>query len=99
MTLFTLASCEYAIVSYVTVHGHRNELMFFTSTFNVLGAVAWLEACPIGMQAAPSSIPMPGTFFPGDLVMKKKSTTILPLPLIQEEQLSVTGERMCTKYW
>ena len=27
------------------------------------------------------------------------STAILPLPLIQEEQLSVTGERMSTKYW
>ena len=27
------------------------------------------------------------------------STAILPLPLIQEEQLSVTGKRMCTKYW
>ena len=27
------------------------------------------------------------------------STAVLPLPLIQEEQLSVTGERMCTKYW
>ena len=27
------------------------------------------------------------------------STAILPLPLIQEQQLSVTGERMCTKYW
>ena len=27
------------------------------------------------------------------------STATLPLPLIQEEQLSVTGERMCTKYW
>ena len=27
------------------------------------------------------------------------STTILPLSLIQEEQLSVTDERMCTKYW
>ena len=27
------------------------------------------------------------------------STAILPLPLIHEEQLSVTGERMCTKYW
>ena len=26
-------------------------------------------------------------------------TAILPLPLIQEEQLSVTGDRMCTKYW
>ena len=27
------------------------------------------------------------------------SMAILPLLLIQEEQLSVTGERMCTKYW
>ena len=27
------------------------------------------------------------------------STAILPLPLIQEEQLSVTGKRMSTKYW
>ena len=27
------------------------------------------------------------------------STAILPLPLIQEEQLLVTGEKMCTKYW
>ena len=30
---------------------------------------------------------------------EKISTAILPLPLIQGEQLSVTGERMCTKYW
>ena len=30
---------------------------------------------------------------------EKISTAILPLPLIQDEQLSVTGERMCTKYW
>ena len=27
------------------------------------------------------------------------SMTILSLPLIQEGQLSVTGERMCTRYW
>ena len=33
------------------------------------------------------------------MVMKKNSTTIVSLPLIQEGQLSVTGERMCTKYW
>ena len=26
-------------------------------------------------------------------------TAILLLPLIQEEQLSFTGKRMCTKYW
>ena len=30
---------------------------------------------------------------------EKISTAILPPPLIQDEQLSVTGERMCTKYW
>ena len=33
------------------------------------------------------------------LVMKIISTTILTLPLIQEGQLSVTGERMGAKYW
>ena len=27
------------------------------------------------------------------------STAILSLQLLQEGQLSVTGERMCTKYW
>ena len=26
-------------------------------------------------------------------------TDMLSLPLIQEGQLSVTGERICTKYW
>ena len=66
---------------------------------NVPGAVARSEARPLCMQAAPSSIPMSGTFFRGDLGHEKISTAILPLPLIQEEQLSVTGERMCTKYW
>ena len=30
---------------------------------------------------------------------EKISTVILHLPLIQEEQLSVTGERKCTNYW
>ena len=46
------------------------------------------------MQAAPSSIPTSGTFFRGDFVMKKiNSTATLPLLLIQEEQLSVTGEK------
>ena len=33
------------------------------------------------------------------MVMKKNSTTIVSLPMIQEGQLSVTGERMCNKYW
>ena len=56
--------------------------------------VARPEACPLDMQAVPGSIPTSGTFFRRDLVMKK-----IPLPMFQEEQLSVTGERMCTKYW
>ena len=34
--------------------------------------------------------------FGHDLVI---STAILPLPLIQEEHLSVNGERMGAKYW
>ena len=34
-----------------------------------------------------------------DLCPQCDSTAILSLPLIQEEQLSVTGESMCTKYW
>ena len=33
------------------------------------------------------------------LYQKNVSMTILSLPLIQEEQLSVTGKRMGTKYW
>ena len=65
----------------------------------ILGVVARSEACPLGMQAAPSSIPTSATFFHGDLVMKKISMAILPLSLIQEEQLSVASKKMYTKYW
>ena len=43
------------------------------------GAVARSEACPLGMQTAPSSIQASDTFFRGDLVMKTISKAILPL--------------------
>ena len=56
-----------------------------------LGAVAWSEVCPLGIKVAPSLIPMSGILFRRDLVLKKISMAILPLPLIQKEQLSVTG--------
>ena len=67
----------------------------------VPGAVARSEACSLCMQAAPSSILTSGTFFRRDLAMKKFLCHFpsFILPLIQEEQLSVTGEGMCTKYW
>ena len=58
------------------------------------GVVARLEACPLGMQAEPSSIPISGTFFPGDLVMK-----IFQQPFSLFRWLSVTGKRMFTKCW
>ena len=44
--------------------------------------------------------PGPATFFRGDVSWKLIiSMTILSLPLIQVGQLSITGKRMCTKYW
>ena len=42
------------------------------------------------MEATRSLMPMSGTFFRADFVIKKISTAILPLLLIQEEQMSVT---------
>ena len=39
-------------------------------TLSVARSEARSEACSLGMQAAPGSIPTSGTFFHGDLVMK-----------------------------
>ena len=90
----TTAVCPRRLL-YFTLHSCNPRYFCLKTKAPVPGAVARLEACWLGMQVALSSIPTSGTFFRGDLVMK----TFLPLPLIEEEQLSVTGERMCTKYW
>ena len=63
------------------------------------GAVARSEACPLGMQAAPSSGPHVRHILSWRPGHENISTAILPLPVIQEEQLSVADERMCTRYW
>ena len=63
------------------------------------GAVARSEACPLGMQAAAEFDPHVRHILSWSLGHENISTAILPLPLIQEEQWSVTGERMCTMYW
>ena len=52
-----------------------------------------------GKQTVAGSILKPGTFVRWRFGHEKYSMTILSLPLIQEGQLSVTGKRMCTKYW
>ena len=66
----------------------------------VPGAVARSEASPLGMPAAPSSIPTSGTFFRGDVVMKK---IIRPFSLFRfsaDSKRAVVSydERMCTEY-
>ena len=60
------------------------------------GAVARSEACKLGMQAAPEFDPHVRHILSWRLGHEKMSVAILPL---QEGQLSVTDERMCTKYW
>ena len=68
-------------------------LLFSAGRGSSIGSVfAW-------HASGPEFDPHVRPFFRGDLVMKNISTAILPLPLIQEEQLSVTGERLFTKYW
>ena len=52
-------------------------------------AIARSEACPLGMQAAPSSIPTSGTFFRGYLVMKK----------ILHSPSSADPRRAVVSYW
>ena len=65
---------------------------------NTYGAtvVAWSDAWPLGMQTVAGSILMSGNILSSRLVMKLFLHNILSFPLIQERQLSVTGERMCT---
>ena len=80
--------------------GHlKKKSVLILSCLNRLGTVAWLEASSLGMQAAPEFDPYVRHILSWRLGHENISTAILPLPLIQEEQLSVTGERMCTKYW
>ena len=75
------------------------RLRAFTGSFqHLLGGVVRSEACTLGMQATPSLTPHVRHILSWRLGHEKISTAILPLLLIQEEQLSVTGERMYTKY-
>ena len=58
--------------------------------------VARSDAHPPGMRPIADSILTPGTHSWEEIGHEKIPTTIISLPLIQEGQLSVTGERMCT---
>ena len=63
------------------------------------GLVARLDECPPGILMVTGSSSSPGKHFFIEIGHEIISKAILSLPLIQVEQLSVTGKRMCTKYW
>ena len=76
------------------------------------GKISWDSFSPPGGKLTAVGLPPPGGklsrgqdklghrhILSWRLGHENISMAILPLPLIQEEPLSVTGERMCTKYW
>ena len=72
-----------------------SRLIWFTyETTRRVNLVSSEAICNYLLQANLRSTPTSSTFFHVDLVMK-----IFLRPLIQEEQLSVNGKRMFTKYW
>ena len=60
------------------------------------GVVARSDTCPPGRWSVADSTLTSGTHSWEEIGHEKNSTTIISLPLIQEGQLSVTCERMCT---
>ena len=60
---------------------------------------AWHASGPAWHASGPEFDPHVRHILSWRLGHENISMAILSLPLIQEEQLSVTGERMCTKYW
>ena len=65
----------------------------------VLAMVARSNVCPPGMRTAVGLILTSCKTFSWRYGHVRISTAILSIPLIQEVQLSVNGERMWTKYW
>ena len=63
------------------------------------GAVARSNARPPGIRTVAGSILTFGNIFSWIFGHEIISRAILFQPLLQVEQLSVTCERMCTKYW
>ena len=62
-------------------------------------SVAQLDARPTGDQEFAGSTQPSRQHSFVEIDHEIFSSVILSLPLIQEEQISVSGERMCTVYW
>ena len=81
------------ILGGLTVLLHEQRSCFKIS---LPGVVARSDARPPGMRPVADSTLTSGILSWGEIGHEKVSTTIISLPLIQEGQLSVIGERMCT---
>ena len=79
-----------------TCYNHLSEVIL-TSTHNIMASVAQLDVPsnwrPGGHGFNPRRVRQHSSV---EIDHKIFSTVILSLPLIQEGQLSVSGERMCT---
>ena len=79
---------------------HFNLFVQFQVYKNLLlDMVARWDAHLPGIQTVAGLILRSGKTFSVDIGHEIISTAIVSLPLIQEGQFSVTGERMCKKYW
>ena len=67
--------------------------------WKLLGLVARSDAYPPGIQMVMGSILPSGKTFVHGIGHEILSMPILSLLLVEAGQLSVTGKRMCTKYW
>ena len=63
------------------------------------GPVAQLDVCPTGILGGRRFDPLIRQYSFMEIGPEIISTAVLSLPLIQVGQLSVTGERICTKSW
>ena len=74
-----------------------SSMTFIPTIYCLSASVAQLDARPIGDQEVTGSPPRRvGNILSWRLDHGIFSTVIFSLPLIQEGQLSVSGERMCT---
>ena len=69
----------------------KNEMIFY----RISASVTKLDASPTGDQEIAGSTPVASNILWWRLIMKY-FVVILSPPLIQEGQLSVSGEKMCT---
>ena len=77
--------------------GRQNDVNAAITLKKMPGAIARSVAMSLGNQEAPRSFLW--HIFSLRFSHENISTTILPLPPIQEEHLSVNGEMVCAKSW